>query len=265
MSAGSYRLEMRPLDGYETPVALPVQLSAGNLLELTYSYEEANAAPTIEPLADLALEADSPGVLLDFTVFDVNDPATSLSVTGTSDNPLLLPENGIIPGGSGIQRSLFLKPAAGQSGSALVTLTVSDGSLSASTHFTVRVDSELDLWRLANFGSTENAGPAADVADPDGDGVRNLDEFTAGTDPNNPADFFRVLATQRAESSFRAEVPGKAGRRYTLQRSSVPGGGPWTAVATAGPLAGAGPVLLTDPQPPDGRAFYRVAVERNAP
>ena len=41
-------------------------------------------------------------------------------------------------------------------------------------------------WRFLNFGTETNAGPAADVADPDGDGVPNRLEHLLGTNPNVP-------------------------------------------------------------------------------
>ncbi|MGI9240595.1 MAG: right-handed parallel beta-helix repeat-containing protein [Verrucomicrobiales bacterium] len=47
--------------------------------------------------------------------------------------------------------------------------------------------SNLQLWRLANFGTTENTGDAANSADPDADGLNNLGEFSlADQDPNQP-------------------------------------------------------------------------------
>jgi autotransporter-associated beta strand protein len=41
----------------------------------------------------------------------------------------------------------------------------------------------IEAWRLIYFGSSANAGNAADEADPDGDGIPNLVEFALGGDP----------------------------------------------------------------------------------
>lgn len=41
-------------------------------------------------------------------------------------------------------------------------------------------------WRMAYFGSAENDGPAADLADPDGDRIPNLIEYATGSHPTLP-------------------------------------------------------------------------------
>jgi hypothetical protein len=41
-------------------------------------------------------------------------------------------------------------------------------------------------WREDQFGSADNTGNAADLADPDGDGLTNLHEYATGTDPWTP-------------------------------------------------------------------------------
>jgi hypothetical protein len=46
-------------------------------------------------------------------------------------------------------------------------------------------------WQSANFGSTNNSTAAAS-ADPDGDGANNYVEFLTGTNPQNPADYWRL-------------------------------------------------------------------------
>jgi hypothetical protein len=41
-------------------------------------------------------------------------------------------------------------------------------------------------WRLHHFATEVNAGDAADAADPDGDGLANLVEYSLGSDPHEP-------------------------------------------------------------------------------
>ena len=61
------------------------------------------------------------------------------------------------------------------------------GGLSASSTVNVTVLSPLQAWRQQFFGTTANSGTAADMADPDGDGVTNLLEYALGTAPNSAA------------------------------------------------------------------------------
>jgi hypothetical protein len=90
------------------------------------------------------------------------------------------PDSGIIsgtPSAAGISSILVdAHNAAGHLGVTL-TLTVTD---------TAPVIS-IDAWRWAHFGaSATDATVAGDLADPDGDGFTNLDEFNGGSDPLDP-------------------------------------------------------------------------------
>lgn len=69
-----------------------------------------------------------------------------------------------------------------------------------------------DEWKVAFFGSAANPA-AADLADPDGDGVPNVLEYFAGTDPTN------------AESRVQLKPGGwrNSGRDVALQLLSAPG------------------------------------------
>jgi hypothetical protein len=82
-------------------------------------------------------------------------------------------------------------------------------------------------WLLTNFGTTNiNAG-----ADPDGDGRSNLQEYLAGTNPNNSADYLRITYVARGDvlpdftTLHWTSVPT---RFYTIQyRATLDGGSGW--------------------------------------
>ena len=74
-----------------------------------------------------------------FTVGDVEPAAGSLTVSGTSTNTTLVPNGNIVFGGSGANRTVSITPAANQTGTATITVTVSDGTLTTVHPFLLTV------------------------------------------------------------------------------------------------------------------------------
>jgi len=73
-------------------------------------------------------------------------------------------------------------------GAGTTTITASQAgdanwAAAADAEQTLTVLTKRQAWRLANFGTTENTGDAADAADPDGDQSSNFVEYALGLDP----------------------------------------------------------------------------------
>ena len=174
----------------------------------------------------------------------------------TSYRPSADQQNGLRAGGYVLQ----LETIGGFQAPAPQAVSVTGGQLREITFTYAETISPLDAWREANFGRGADPRLSADNADPDGDGTANLDEYAAGTGPNNAADFFRVLTATKTATAYTLTAAGKKGRGYVMERSSVPGADGWAAVGGVGPLAVDGPVELTDPAPPPQTGFYRLRV-----
>jgi hypothetical protein len=98
-----------------------------------------NDPPVISAIADQVVPVDGSFGPLAFTVADVDSDLGSLVVSGVSSNQSLMPDANILIGGSGANRTVSATPAAGRSGAAILTLSVSDGSASASEPFALSV------------------------------------------------------------------------------------------------------------------------------
>jgi len=92
---------------------------------------------------------------LPFDVSDHSVTAASLAVSRVSANPTLVPNANITFGGGGLNRTVTVMPAAGQTGTALITLTVDNGSLTRSTSFllTVAAPPQFTQFTVGSGGS----------------------------------------------------------------------------------------------------------------
>jgi uncharacterized repeat protein (TIGR01451 family) len=92
---------------------------------VTITVTSVNDPPTLSAPADVTTTAGTPVGPLNFSIHDVDgDP---LTVTAQSGNTALVPNGSIALGGSGANRTVSLTPTAGRTGTATITLTVSDG------------------------------------------------------------------------------------------------------------------------------------------
>ncbi|RYD34126.1 MAG: hypothetical protein EOP87_09785 [Verrucomicrobiaceae bacterium] len=116
-------------------------------------------------------------------------------------------------------------------------------------------------WEYANFGS-ENV--ADELTDYDKDGVSDLREFLAGTDPKNPADFLSVISTAHTAGTTTTslEFTSRTNRRYTIERSADLSG-TWvdSGLGLFAPSAAA-TTSKSVTHPAAGRQFFRVTVRR---
>ena len=106
-----------------------ITLSDNTIFEVTVL--PVNDPPTITGIANQTILEDTSTGTLSFTIGDIDTPLASLTVTAASSNPGLVPPANIVLGGSGANRTVIVSPATNQNGTATITLTVSDGSLSS--------------------------------------------------------------------------------------------------------------------------------------
>jgi hypothetical protein len=96
--------------------------------------------PSISRVPDQDIAANTATTPISLTVGDNETPAASLTLSGSSSNPAVVPDAGITFGGSDSNRTVTITPAAFQQGSALVTVAVTDADQNtASTRFLVVV------------------------------------------------------------------------------------------------------------------------------
>ncbi len=117
----------------------------------TVSVVAVNDLPTISSIANQTTGEDTPTGALAFTVGDVETPLSSLTITASSGNTTLIPNGNIVFGGSGANRTVTVTPAANQSGNASITVSVSDGTASTNTTFTVGVTEVNDLPTISSI------------------------------------------------------------------------------------------------------------------
>ena len=125
--------------------------SYSNIASGTTPAAGANSAPTLSTIANRTIAEDGTTGAVAFTVGDAQTSAGSLTLSATSSNTTLLPVSRITFGGSGANRTLTARPAANASGSTVVTVTVSDGSLTTRRSFTLTVTAVNDTPTVSSI------------------------------------------------------------------------------------------------------------------
>ena len=105
----------------------------------TVTVSQVNTPPTISSITNRLIAADTATPAIPFTVGDAETPAVNLTLSGSSDNPTLVLPADIVFGGSSGNRTVTITPEPGQTGVANITITVSDGTDTASSVFQLSV------------------------------------------------------------------------------------------------------------------------------
>ena len=103
-----------------------------------------NDPPTITSFTPQTINEDGTVGPLTFTIGDPDTAIGSLSVSGSSSTPALVPNGNIVFSGSGTTRTVTINPLLNQSGTTNITISVSDGDLSASELFLMTVNAQND-------------------------------------------------------------------------------------------------------------------------
>ncbi len=202
---------------------LPPLTATGNV---SFTITPVNDDPTISDIVNQNIGVNSSTGALSFTIGDVETAAASLIVTATSNNATLVPNNAanLVLGGSGASRTINVIPAAGQTGSAIITVTVSDGTTTTSDTFTVNV--------AANTAPTISDVPNQTIAE---DGNLVPVAFTVG-DLETAAASLSVVGS----SSNQAIIPDAA-----IIVANTGGGGRTVSITPAANINGSVTITLT--------------------
>ena len=79
-------------------------------------------------------------------------------------------------------------------------------------------DGLADAWEQQYFGGL-NANPGDD---PDGDGMNNLREFRAGTNPTDAQSLLEIVELSKLPNGVSVRWSSQAGRRYNIRRATTP-------------------------------------------
>jgi hypothetical protein len=156
-----------------------------------------NNRPTLNPLGDLSINQDSAPqtVSLGGITSGAANEVQTLQVTATSSNPALIPAPSVFYTSPNSTGALMFKPATSATGSAVITVTVSDGQAGNSTtarSFTVTVNAVTPnvaptLNAIGNYIVTQNSAattvPLSGITSGSSSEVQPLVITTASSNP----------------------------------------------------------------------------------
>jgi VCBS repeat-containing protein len=148
-----------PAANYNGPDSFTYRASDGtltsNLATVTITVTAVNDPPTVTVAAGGTCGADDHSGTINLAVGDVESAAEALTLSASSSNKTLVPNGNLVLGGSDAARTLKVTSVAGRSGTATVTVTVSDGQKTGMVQVTVRVG--------GNGNDTLTGGAGADL------------------------------------------------------------------------------------------------------
>src|SRR5207253_3881445 len=178
---------------------------------------------------------------------------TNVTLNSTSFTLALL---NLQPSNSGLYRVVITNLA-----------TLSTGVPANSTNtLTVLADSDgdgiPDAWEIL-YGLNPN-DPNDARTDPDGDGMTNLQEYQAGTDPTNGLSYLRLDLLGSGPGSTALQFSARSNRTYSLQYKESPVFGRWTKFADVNPRLSNHLETVLDSYPMTSTRLYRLATPRLA-
>jgi Ca2+-binding RTX toxin-like protein len=106
---------------------------------VTITVTAVNDQPTVTVAAGGTCGTNDHSGTVNLAVADVESAATVLTLSAASSKPLLVPTGNVVFAGNLAPRTMTVNAVDGRSGTATVTVTVSDGQASGTVEVTVRV------------------------------------------------------------------------------------------------------------------------------
>lgn len=202
--------------------------------------DDINEPPTISNIADTSTDEDVTAGPIAFTVTDPENVA-GLIITGSSDNPTLVPNANITFGGTPGSPEVSVAPAADQNGSATITVSIDDGLTQLSDTFVVTVNpindmpvftkgSDIAIPLTVDSPQTFN-GWVTGINDSDPEVAQSL---TFGVVVNSGAAIFDTLPAIDSSGNLTFELTGVGGTAevaVTLMDDATAGGAALTTAA----------------------------------
>ncbi|MBI3191041.1 MAG: fibronectin type III domain-containing protein, partial [Pedosphaera parvula] len=145
-SGSSRTLVFTPATGTSGTATITVRVSDGALSStdaFVVTVPAENTAPTITSIPTQTIALNGTTSALAFTIGDAETAATALTLSTSSSNLGLIPLGNITLAGSGSSRTITVRPLTNTTGSSTIGITVSDGTLTRTTSFTVNVSPTL--------------------------------------------------------------------------------------------------------------------------
>lgn len=132
--------------------------------------------------------------------------------------------------------------------------------------FSFQSQTALEAWRTANFGSPDNSGDGADLADPDHDGIVNFIEFATGQPPKTSLQLPGVESFNGGQLAFTypRSKAAAAELQFIVEWSDSMATGSWTSAGTVESILSDNGVIemvkVTIPAGTARRRFVRMRV-----